>query len=549
MMLALTNSSVIIDNKKNWKIFSEGCVKIHARGSVSTQDASNLIKKFNFTPEAVLLDVFVDWLMTIHGHFAIIFEYKNKIFAATDRTASYQIFYTKNSKAILVGNDAQSLVDKARLSEIDEAAILSLSMSGYVAGNRTVLKNLSTLQPGIALFVEQFKIQKISYHKYIPTQLSYVDNEPNLLEKLSEITLDVLERIKDKANGRQIVVPMSAGFDSRLILSGLKYLNTPNLVSFSYGQRNNFEAETAKRVSKKLAVNWQFVPMSNASQRDFFRSSLHSDYICFSHDFISTPFEQDLYPVQKLLSTGYIDRDALIINGNSGDYISGGHIPDLASGQELPDERVLNVLLKGFIKKHFSLWEGKFSQENELTIYGLLIDELKNEGLLNNRSSMAYTLWERLEFLNRQSKYVISGQRVYDFLNIDWDLPLWSDAYLDFWSGVPLNLKVGQKLYKQMLLKKNWCGVWDNIPTNHKTISPSWIRPVRFIAKCICSPFGRENWHKFEKRVFNYWMDWGGNYAVEPYISLLTRKEIPRNSVSIHTEKYIEFLYQKLGKT
>ena len=142
MGLASIKSSIIISNKKNWKIFSEGCVKIYARGSVSAHEASNLIKKLHSTSEAVLLDVFVDWLMTMHGHFGIILEYKNKIFAATDRTASHQIFYTKVSNAILVGNDAQSLVDKARLCEIDEAAILSLSMSGYVAGNRTVLKNL-----------------------------------------------------------------------------------------------------------------------------------------------------------------------------------------------------------------------------------------------------------------------------------------------------------------------------------------------------------------------------------------------------------------------
>ena len=319
-------------------------------------------------------------------------------------------------------------------------------------------------------------------------------------------------------------------------------------MSFSYGQRKNFEAETAKQVSNKLAVNWKFVPMSNASQRDFFGSSLHADYICFSHDFISTPFEQDLYPVQNLISTGFIDRDALIINGNSGDYISGGHIPDLALGQELPNEKLINDVIEGFIKKHFSLWEGKFSKNDELIIYGLLNDELKNDGFLDACSLMAYSLWERLEFLNRQCKYVISGQRVYDFLNIEWDLPLWSDAYLDFWSGVPLHLKAGQKLYKQMLLTKNWCGVWDNVPTNHKTISPSWIRPIRFAAKCLCSAFGRENWHKFEKRFFNYWMDWGGNYAVEPYITLLTRREIPRNSVAIHTEKYIEFIHKKLEK-
>ena len=67
---------------------------------------------------------------------------------------------------------------------------------------------------------------------------------------------------------------------------------------------------------------------------------------------------------------------------------------------------------------------------------------------------MAFTLWERLEFLNRQSKYVISGQKVYDFLNMQWDLPLWSDEYLDFWSCVPSNTRLAKACTKKCYLRK-----------------------------------------------------------------------------------------------
>ena len=73
--------------------------------------------------------------------------------------------------------------------------------------------------------------------------------------------------------------------------------------------------------------------------------------------------------------------------------------------------------------------------------------------LLNIEKSKIYKIFEYLEFVNRQSNYVIQGQRVYDFYNLKWELPLWDDEYLDFWNKVPYDFKFQQKLYKYMLIK------------------------------------------------------------------------------------------------
>ena len=54
--------------------------------------------------------------------------------------------------------------------------------------------------------------------------------------------------------------------------------------------------------------------------------------------------------MSRLLSTGVIDKDAVIINGNSGDFISGGHIPEnLFNGQTIAGE-MLTDLINSFIK-------------------------------------------------------------------------------------------------------------------------------------------------------------------------------------------------------
>ena len=41
-----------------------------------------------------------------------------------------------------------------------------------------------------------------------------------------------------------------------------------------------------------------------------------------------------------------------------------------------------------------------------------------------------------LEFHNRQTKFVVNCQRIYDFYKIDWMLPLWNRSFIKFWEKV-----------------------------------------------------------------------------------------------------------------
>ena len=260
---------------------------------------------------------------------------------------------------------------------------------------------------------------------------------------------------------------------------------------------------------------------------------------------MSTPFQQDLYPVYTLREKGILKTNSIVINGNTGDFISGGHIPPfLQSSPHFSTDQVPGFIDR-FLKKHFSLWENRFSAEQYEQIGTMLMSDLTRDGLEFDNLP-AFAIWERLEFLNRQSKYVISGQRIYDFLGLDWELPLWQDDYIDFWSKVPLSLKSNQTLYRDMLLEQNWGGVWADIPVNHRKITPNWIIPLRLMAKVASAPFGKQNWHQFEKRFFAYWMDWGGNYAITPFWQLATSAWVARNAVSVHTEAYLDRINTEL---
>ena len=55
----------------------------------------------------------------------------------------------------------------------------------------------------------------------------------------------------------------------------------------------------------------------------------------------------------------------------------------------------------------------------------ILIQAIKNTLDLGLRGSLLSDIYENWEYNERQCKFVVNGQRAYEFLNFDWFLPLW----------------------------------------------------------------------------------------------------------------------------
>ena len=76
------------------------------------------------------------------------------------------------------------------------------------------------------------------------------------------------------------------------------------------------------------------------------------------------------------------------------------------------------------------------------------------------------SLLEYWEWQERQSKFVVNGQRSYDYYGLDWAMPLWEREYMDFWKAVPLAHKMRQGLYVKYLEQGHaHAGVFRDIET------------------------------------------------------------------------------------
>ena len=534
--------NINIKTNKFWKKYTSQDLNVWICGYIYSHLPNELIKIF----KEIKKDQIPLFIKSIDGHFSIVVQRDDLSFIAVDLIRSTPLFFIDIDKNYYVDTDPKNLLEIKNFSKIvNDDAILEFSMAGFTIGNKTLFKNLHTLKAGEIVIFDKGQFEYVQYSRYYDEITK--DNFEISLQKLSTLTIKIFKKMISQIGNRQIIIPLSGGQDSRLVASVLKYLNVKNVKCYTYGTPGNNEAKVAKLVSKRLGYDWIFIPLRYKSEKKYYQSSEYNDFLKFSETFCSVPYIQSLSTMKYLKKLNWIDDDAIFINGGAGDFISGGHINSKINyssnlkNSNLNRENIFNEI----IDKHFSLWGYLKNKKNLSIIKNNLSNEFSNSLIDFKDSKKNHIAFEFSGFIDRQSKYVINGQRIYEYYGYEWRLPLWDKEYLEFWSKIPSDYKFRQKLYKEMFKHNNFGNVWLNsIYDFKKTIVPKWVIPLRFIFKIPFSLFGKVGisaWKQFEINVFKYIMSIPHTWDMFNYFRIV--KDIfkkPRNSVSWQVEDYLK---------
>jgi asparagine synthase (glutamine-hydrolysing) len=531
------NNRVLITREYKWDKISRNEIDIFFKGDLESS-CLDMLFSLPFKSNSFVQQ----YVNTISINFAFIISTKNSCILAVDHIRSTPIIYARIHKKWYVDCRSSRILSIMGNGEIDRESSISVAMSGYTIGSKTLYKSVSSLVAGQIVFLKKSKsVNKIQYYQYAPNPIHHSASQFEY--ELKQVTLNILKKTISSLRGRQAVIPLSAGYDSRLIASGFKYLGYENVKCYSYGFEN-FESDTSKIIAKKLGYDWKLVKLGIKKEKEFYKSKEFDEYLEFSDVSTSIPVIRWLSTVRILKESKWIDKNAVFINGNSGDFISGGHINSEIYRKEkqeyLNNETDINLMLDLFLEKHYNLWKSLCNEQNKVIVKDALLCEYNKLLEHNNGKVSISSAYESIEYFHRQSKYVVSAQRIYEYYGYEWRLPLWDVDYLRFWSKVPIDLKYKQKLYKDMLYKENWSGVW-RVPINRSNIRPKWIIPLRAIAKSFFLITGnnKKQWHKFENSVFKYWMDTGRVTVLFSYLQLLFNGDY-RGVQSLISKKYLE---------
>ena len=364
-------ATIAIEPEYGWRRMRAGVIDLFVKGYGNVQETAALsaaLGRLSAKPTARALS---DLLLGLDGHFAIAAAGPGWAFAAVDWVRSIPLAWALGRDGWVIDDQAERLRRSLGLDEVDREAALALSMAGYTVDVATLFRGIHQLGPGeFVLFADDGEPQRHRYYCYRPWRADKPGYEPAAACKaLAEATLALVDKTMKEIGDRLLVVPLSAGRDSRLIVSAARHLGYRNIRTFTYGYPGNHEAIASRAIAERLGYPWRFVPTTIASMRRYFESDDHAAYCAFADTLQSAPFVQDLTQIAKLKDDGYVPDDAVLCNGNSGDYISGAHIvPEMRVAERgLSDEQRLGKITGALFKKHFALVDDAADREEPRT--------------------------------------------------------------------------------------------------------------------------------------------------------------------------------------
>ena len=191
----------------------------------------------NFMDEKNLIPI----INNINGFWgAVVTDGQKSGWMAADRIRSYPVFYAQKGRDLFISNDAYWVREQCGFTEIDKDAEQEFLMTGYVTGPDTLFVGLKQIQQGEFVSFkwseveERYIFTSTRYYRYLHTAPDETSLDV-LLQKLDDAMIDAFNRLIDVADGRTIVIPLSGGYDSRLVALMLKRLGYENLIAYTYG--------------------------------------------------------------------------------------------------------------------------------------------------------------------------------------------------------------------------------------------------------------------------------------------------------------------------
>lgn len=375
-------------------------------------------------------------LFDLNGQFCIILQQEKQTILITDKIRSYPLFYLVTGDDYIVTDTGDTAYTSLSDREWDKTAVLSYLSAGYMNAGSTLFSNCKITPASTYIVID--KEIAIKYY-YTPISLKQL-TQPDIIFKRSKQALEsAFCRMLESIGNATIILPLSGGYDSRLLACLCRQFNVPNVICYTYGIKGSPEINVSQMVAQQLEYPWYYVEYTKEKWERLLKSNTIEEYMRYAGNLNTIPHLQDFLAIQELKEKQIIPEKAVVIPGHSGDLIGGSHLP-----QHIQRKNLASSLYDKYFTLNILKPREKKDLINNLQLY---IEKTYPTGSEQDYYQ-AFHLWG-IQF--RQINFIINSVRLYEFQGLDWRVPLWDDAFEQVWDAIPYKLRVGSTLYNKFL--------------------------------------------------------------------------------------------------
>lgn len=357
---------------------------------------------------------FAQRLAGANGIFAVVVDDGSHLMAAIDGSRIYPLYY--NSEAL--SDDPYQLVPST--PQLDSAALLWYRASGAVPSGSTLIRGVRQLQPWHCINLRSGS--SICYYSYLarPAEL-----RASSLQQLDQVMLRVFERMVASVAGRQIVVPLSGGYDSRLIVYMLSRLGYRNVVCYTVGSADSPECAAAQQIARLLQYPIHHIDTAQPQMLQYIREPQFVRYADFVGALTNFAWLFEYAAMRWLQDHDAVAPDAVAVPGHSLDFLGGSHVR-----KALVNARSGASVLAGTML--YDSFEHGYCPSLRAPLRAQFAADIRQ----------GYTPWSAYQWAimqHRLSHNINNSARAYEFLGYQLRLPYWDRELLDFFRVLPLD--------------------------------------------------------------------------------------------------------------
>jgi asparagine synthase (glutamine-hydrolysing) len=383
----------------------------------------------------------------INGVFSCIILLEKEVILFSDKSRFFPLFYSQINDKLLISDDFYYLVTKQAKCSFNNDSVTQFLSGAFVSGSDTVVSNISQVRPSEIVCFSNDSVKR----KY--TSTFSVSNKEFLTcdeSKLEDLALKKFKkaglRLAKSITKKQVLLPLSGGYDSRLIACWLKENKVENVTCFTFGRKDTAEIEISRKVAEQLNFEWHYIEYKPEMVDDYIHSDIFREYYKYASRGTSMFYMQEYFAMLELRRKKILGDKFVALPGHSGDFLGGSQLHKV-----VPPKNYINNPDQILLKKSF--WQQPISAREKQSILVQIQNQLKEIKETFNADA-DYSIIEDWLIKERIIKYVFNSSQIFTFFGGEVRFPFWDNELYDFWKTVPCEYRLHKKLYNNVLQKK-----------------------------------------------------------------------------------------------